>query len=278
MLYFFAAALLFLVSMPVSAQESIDKARLWKMSPVENQKIVKLGNHVMSCGYAAMLNSLAFGKEVDRSLFRSIGDDDTSKLSELEKRLGSRKSKDFPNRKRFDKDGISACDLLLSFNELREEYKLAPLKGDYLDRGPHEDSIKLGKRIHKILLKSLEQGEPPVIMLRAQVAHREKFSSRWNEITGHFLTVTAMPVDTSTDGSFCLEYLDSYDGEKHQLFVYQEERNFLAAKGPPSKGKNNWIDDYPFLIVAAPALRLGTNGERWNERTIIYLHHAIYKD
>lgn len=258
----------------------IENSRAWKEIPTNSEKVVSLGEHEMSCGYAAVLNALSFGNEEDKKVFLSIKGDGATKLDELEKKYGNIKSVDDCGGKRMTKDGISAQDLLLSYNELRVENKLTPLKGDYLDRNRNESKFELGKRVHKLLLNSLNKGEPPVIMLRAQVAHFEnkKTGSLWNEITGHFLTVVALPVDTNSDGSFSLDYLDSYDGKKHELFVYPEIRDFLAAKGTPVKSKSNWIDGYPFLAVAASSLNLDLEKEAWNERTIIYLHHAIYKD
>lgn len=283
-----------LFSQSYALSETLDTNRAWKEIPLENKKILTLGKHEMSCGYAAILNALSFGNDDDKRVFASLKGEDSQKLTELETKYGNKKSQD-AFIKRFDEFGISAQDLLVTYNELRSQHKLAPLKGEYLDRKSKESKTELGMRVHKLLLNSLSNGEPPVIMLRSQVANFEpvkrisikrkmnsrKFyenSSRWNEVNGHFITVIALPVETNDDGSFSLDYLDSYDGKKHQLFIYLEERDFVAAKGVPKKGASNWIQDYPFLLVAGPSLHLGLGGQPWNERTLIYLHHAIYKD
>ncbi len=288
------AITLLAVAMPMHAKETIDQKVSWKMIAGENQKCLCQGTHDHSCGYAAILNSLAFGNDANRAASQSInGKDDLVRLSELEKKFNDKDSQTYSKLKRFRKDGMTAEDLLLSYNELRMEKKLPLLIGKYLNRDTDEKKVVFAKRVHKLLLDSLAKGELPIVSIRSQVARfqpawydswaifmggNSNFSnlSRWHSIKGHFITVCGVPSEINIDGSFCIDYLDSSDGKKHQLFAYPDVRNFTAYRG--YSGKGAWVKHYPFLVVASPSLFLDTTKQYWNERTIIFLHHAIYKD
>jgi hypothetical protein len=254
-------------------------AKNWVIAPVEADQIVNQKPLEFGCGIASVLNALRFGKPANRRAAQALkGKTDAERMQELIDTYGANPSADFGNGTRFRKDGIAGHDLRDLYNELRSDHGLVPLSGNYLDRQKDETPQQLAVRVHKLLLHSLREGEPPIIHLRSQAAQWNEVKKEfvWEGICGHILTVVAIPEHPNPDGGFELGYVDSQSGAKGCLFAYAEVRNFVAQKGNTERFE--WLPDKPFLAVSSPALLLNTQKQAWQARTLIYLHYGIYKE
>jgi len=277
----------------VNNADAVEKSVNWNFVREDNAKIFMQNEHKNSCGYAALLNNLSYGDDEAKKLLNLIdGKTDEEKLTNLENRFDFQKSMQYPEGGRMRSDGICAIDLLQTANDLRKDQNLKPLDGLCLERRENESKSDMGIRIHRLLLNSIDKGEPPVILIRAETAHFRprlhqtaaamiglkaafKKSSKWDAEKGHFVTVIGLPQKANEDGSFCLEFVDPSLGKKRQLFVYPETRGFLAPVGFDKSTR--WLDDFPYLVVASPTLGLDTENEKWNERTLLFLDFAIFQ-
>ncbi len=270
---------------------ALEKKIEWTFVQNENAKIFLQGHRQNSCGYGALLNNLSFGSDEVKKVLDTIeGKTDDDKLSNLANRFDSKKSVQYPDGGRMRDNGISALDLLQDSHELREGKVSSLLSGECLVRKADESRAEMGERIHRLLLNSVSKNEPPILLIRSETAHFKprryqsavaligmknvyKKSSRWDAEKGHFITVIGVPNKVNEDGSFCVDYIDSAIGKRRQLFVYPENRGFLAPVGVDKNTK--WLDDFPYLVVASPSLGLDTEKEKWNERTILFLDYAL---
>ena len=88
--------------------------------------------------------------------------------------------------------------------------------------------------------------------------------------------MTAVPerIDDGEKG-FRFTYADSFTGRLETGYAHVDEaRNFTAAKGDEKRWE--WLTDRPFLLVTAPTLRLSTQKQPWQLRTIITINYAVY--
>jgi hypothetical protein len=240
---------------------------------IASQKPLSL-NNCMEC----ILNSLRYSSH-NSSLLKSIkGATDAERDKQLMDEYGGKPSTDYPTGSRFRSDGISSPDLRAIYNDFREVHKLSPLAGGYLELHKDETAKQLAERVHRYLLNSLKQGEPPIIQIRSQAARLNAKTSQyfWQGLDGYAITVVEVPESINPDGSFTVKYIDSVTGAKNELMIFNDPRNFGANKN--AGGEKVWLNNRPFLAVCGPSLFLSTTKEDWHMRTLMYLYYGIYKE
>ncbi len=242
----------------------------WFTVSVKEEQIVSQKPFESGCGIASVLNALRLGAPANRRIDQKI-----KGLQEVLDAYGTKPSSYYGEGTRIRQDGISGPDLHDIYNDLRKDNGLEPLAGNYLNSKKGETPEELALRIHGLLLNSLKEGEPPIILLNSQAAlqNEAKKDFFWEGIHGHFVTIVAIPERPNSDGGFELGYVDSFTGTQENLFVYPEVRNFTATKG-----HLEWIPNKPFLVISGPSVVLNTDKQPWYARTLIYLHYGIYKE
>lgn len=283
---------LLLLADPVSASDSAVTNVPWISLPVDKHRIICQGKYGVGCGYASILNSLAFGSSADQKVFNSLPDGtNDERIKRLIDTYGSKPSEEHGNGTRNRDTGVAPNDLCDIYNDLRKENGLPALSGCYLSRRPDETQKELLVRVHTLLAESLRSEEPPILGLRCEFANWKPSATyvsnnatapnpmrshcKWDGIGGHFITVVGVPATPNDDGSFCVDYVDSNSGTKGQMFLYSDVRNFGAWKGV--KEHQEFLRDRPFPVVASGTISLHTQEQTWSARTQIYLDHAIYK-
>jgi hypothetical protein len=283
---------LLLLADPVFASDPTITNVRWISVRVDNRRTVSQGKFGVGCGYASILNSLAFGSSGDRKVFDSLPDrTNEERIKRLIDTYGSKPSVEHGNNSRNRDTGVAPNDLCDIYNDIRKANGLPALSSSYLSRSSNETQKQLLVRIHVLLAQSLKSEEPPILGLRCEAATWKPSASsvpdtasgqnpmrgqcKWDSIGGHFVTVVGVPEITNDDGSFCLDYIDPADGVKGQMFLYSDVRNFGAWKGV--KEHQEFLRERPFPIVASSTLRMHTQEQVWSARTEIYLDHAIYK-
>lgn len=232
-----------------------------------------------ACGPCAIVNALQKSTGLYQDGLRYAGGQNAMEISKsLIERFSKMPSQSYPGEMVYDpKRGITWRDMEFCMSSLFAHRKDAMLKGGYLDRQKDELLSDHVRRVHKLLANSLKAGLPVVTSLRSFApAQQQDGKHEWVGLHGHFVTIVSVQ-DQMTDSElgFRFEYADSFTGNNHVGYAYADEaRNFTAAKGDAVKWE--WLNDRPFLLVAAPSLRLGTQKQPWYLRTIITLNHAVY--
>lgn len=251
---------------------------------VKQSSSVENANHKslpLSASLECILNGLRFSSHNSQLLKLIKGQTDAERNEQLMNEYGNKPSVDYATGGRFRSDGISSPDIRAVYNDFRSVHKLAPLSGGYLDLQKGETAKQLSERVHRSLLHSLKQGEPPIIQIRSQAARLDSKTSQyvWDSLLGYAVTVVEVPDTINPDGSFTVKYIDSVTGVKNELMIFNDPRNFGAYKD--AAGKKTYLANplnRPFLAVCGPSLFLSTTSEQWYMRTLMYLYYGIYKE
>lgn len=253
----------------------------WVRCKVDGRIVRQAPISKVACGPCCLLHSLRFGAAPARALAaRLAGRDDVARVRALIAAGGAAASRDQGRGQRYDPaSGVSGEDLEDWLNEVRAGGELPALRGEYMERQKQEAPQAQLRRIHALLRRSLRQQEPVVIHLRSFAARLDKASGafRWEGVLGHFVVVTGVPRELAGGArSLVVEAVDSAQGRVSRLTLHVAVRNFTAARGNAVKW--TWLKDRPFLCVTAPSIPLGRAGEPWYTRSVVVLHHAIYRD
>jgi hypothetical protein len=100
-------------------------------------------------------------------------------------------------------------------------------------------------------------------------------------LAGHFVVIVELqPKLLDNDKQFGFRYVDSLTGKIESAHVALEQarpfsatRSFAVARDGSLEWQ--WVEGYPYLVVTAPSLRLSTDKEPWQARTIIVLRHVV---
>lgn len=265
----------------------------WLEVPVDTTQIATQKQETYVCGYAAIVNSLINGNSQDQKVALSLGKTPNDRVKFILDTYGFKPSKQDSQAHRQTENGIRTGDLRDVCNELRSAHNLPPLKATLLQRGPNETQKQLLTRIHRLLYKSLSQGEPPIILVDSYAAewfprfftligdlltgaNPMKRECIWNGVSGHAVTVVGIPESVNDDGSFCINYLDSLTGKKEQLLLYTSAREFTGYEN--NGYTRGWSKNSNFAFAIGSTLDLNTSKRLWSERTEIFLQFVIHRE
>jgi hypothetical protein len=246
---------------------------------VNPKRIAKQTEELPSCGFASILNCLAFGSSAFQSVYDRIpGTPAGEKLSFLVNRYGSRDSVVKPGKRNYIAGvGMHSEDILATFNALLSDYEAPPLKGMSADRLGGETSFAYLRRIHQYLSESLLRKIPVVATVESYAAYEYKDnpSLKWKGAYSHSIVITSIPRALAPyEKGFAFRFVDSLHGAIEQGYVYTEDaREFQAVRRTGSGFE--WISGSPFLLVILPSLGLATELEPSNNRTIMTLSYII---
>ena len=254
----------------IDSKDTIVSNREWVELPVRETMIISQSNE-FSCGPAAILNALKFGRKV--AALRDLGNSDSDRIKTIISEYGHMEHCK-TRRSRFTPE-LRSTDLCQIVSEIRTRYNLPELNGLELNRLPGETSQSFVSRVHKLLGSSLMMGEPPIVHIHAECAvwknQRKRFE--WDSLCGHYVTIIAIQKHLPPNAEcFSMEIVDSGDKRRKTLFVFDSTRDFIAMG---SNGR--WLSNRPFLSVAGPGLNLLTSRQEWSSRSEIYLMYAVYK-
>jgi hypothetical protein len=240
----------------------------------------------MACGPCALYNAFAQGSPELRDLaYRLPGDTPTDRVRSLIQRYGSKASETYRGtRTRFTPvHGLASADGLALANDWLEDYQLARVWGDYLERAKDETGNQHLRRVHALCKGSLAAGLPPVLELRSFAARPYGKDYRWDALAGHLVAlVEIQPALAEGEKGFSFRFADSLSGRVEFGYLHLEEaRSFAATKrftvSAQGKEQWEWLAGFPYLQVTAPSLRLLTDREPWHARTTITLRYALYR-
>ncbi len=192
--------------------------------------------------------------------------------------------------------GMRADDLLRFADDVVGAIKGLRLKGGYLDRADDEPLHDHLLRIHRLLMNSINQGVPVIVLLESYAPRFywlpltfewvkgdplpmsckwdwEPFRYKWECLVGHYISVVEVgQLSVKKAKGFWFRYLDSSTGKCEEGYAsYNEARNFVALK----EGK--WLNcGRPYLQVTSPSLCLKTDSKAFFLRTFISMTYAIY--
>lgn len=150
----------------------------------------------------------------------------------------------------------------------------------WLERAADEPQDKHLRRVHATLKRHLDAGLPPIIDVQSYAARPTGWRFLWDRLAGHFVVVVEVqPVIEDGDKQFWFRYADSLTGRVERAFASLEEaRPYSATRhftpNPDGSLKWTWLEGFPYLVVSAPSLRMGTDREPFQSRTIIVLRHV----
>lgn len=234
---------------------------------------------INACGPASVLNCLKFSRDELKTVYEDLlGANEGVKMRYfVDRYLKLRDSVVYPDQNRWGVHGVATADLLTGINELLEDHSIAPLSGQYLDRGEQESSIDFVHRVHRMFQESLRNEVFPILSLRSFVVrHRadNDHQPAWETGLHHNVVVTAVSEFQANSG-FLLTALDPWEGREISVFLYREgAQSFRALKGVEPTGE--WLDGRKFLLAAAPeAVTLQPRNLEWSQRFIIVANFLI---
>ncbi len=219
------------------------------------------------------------------------GDCDAEKLRSLIEVQGSLAS-EVQRRKLFE-GGVQSDDFATNFNTLLESSAdFLLVKHFEIER--HEKPAAHLRRIHSLLVSSLQQRVPIVAMIRGfAAAERKGEEFRWRGLSQHAVLIARVPARITPDSQgFVCQFIDPAIGKLCEGYVYSETaREFQATKTSsagfiysetadefvPLKGLTDlWIKN-GFLHLVSSSLRLGIQDVPWYARTFVTLCHGLGK-
>lgn len=245
--------------------------------PAKHRPIVAQGSiGVNACGPCALYNALVWGSDDLHRLAKELpGDGAAERIKAVIRKYGAKPSEE--HARYSDADGITWIDHLHLTNDLFRAHGVAPVHGRYLERRDKETPVDGLRRVHKLLRASLDAGLPPIVSVRSFAALNNGKEHLWEGLHGHWVTIVEVPKALAErEKGFRFGFLDPELGTLEYGYAYAEEaRDFAATKGNNEKWV--WLSNRPFLLVAAPSLRLHTQDQPWHARTTIILNYAIYR-
>jgi hypothetical protein len=204
------------------------------------------------CGPVSLLNLLKLGPEKYRAAYAKLtGGRDTEALKALLAKYCSEKKSD--GKARYSKDrGIDDPNLIKLSNLVAKDFDLGAIDSLYANRRKGEENAAFARRINEPLLRSLRRGVP-VLMSVDSYAVRDR---EWRKLTGHYMLITgAQALGTANPHGFLIEYINPVGAKAGQSLVYASTRRPSRALAHFADG-DRWLDDNPYLYIAAPSLDL----------------------
>ena len=237
----------------------------------------------MACGPCAFYNSLKNAGGKHRAAADGLeGRDDVERVGSLIRRYGLQPSEVYRlARKRYDREqGTAPLDLEALTGDFLREAELPRWTGTWLDRQPQEERIDQLMRVRALFEAA---PAPPIIELRSFRAEVEGMRvPLWEGLFGHFLSVLRVEPWTTDPrpSGFLMHCADSATGKVIPVFAAIESfRPYTATRGFTVNGQDEeqwrWVKDSPYLVVAAPDLRLRTHRAKWYERSVVAMTWAL---
>lgn len=226
------------------------------------------------CGPASLINAYRFGSpKWNTALDRLPGTSDKEKFNNLVNRYGTRVfSSHLQRQRRYDpKYGINILDLTDLANHFQTDRKLTlpELKYNSLFLSGEMDHEKLFKTAHKQLVKSLNDGFPPLLSLKTFA----KKNTRWTQVYGHFVTLYEIPSKLPAGAtSFEVKYIDPWGGSIKTGTIKIPEKSFYATN--LSVKKQTFLKS-PTLEIDFPESHLGLSQLKPNQASATILAFSI---
>lgn len=251
-----------------------------------------------ACTGCSLYHLLANGRPELQKIANALpGGSPENRVRHLLEKYGAGPSTVYPNRARYSAKtgGLAAEDMSGFVNDCLKEFGQQPLATGYLDRKEGETPAQHLRRVHALLLKSLQAGVPPIVNVRSYSAAKDKVKDNekdnddysWYGLYGHSITILDVdPVLRENDKGFRFWYAESDTGHEkasvESAYASLAARNFTAPRKfsvlPDKTEKWEWVSNSPFLVVTAPAMPLNTEKEPGYKRTLITLRHAVYAE
>jgi hypothetical protein len=218
-----------------------------------------------ACGPASLLNAFQYGNNTWRKAFDQIpGTNSRARIQHVITTWGHHPSSHIKGRMRWNpKEGINLLDLTDMANAMSKPYSKDKIKYEVLTKKTRESRVELLRRGHKLMVKSLKKGLPPIIILN-RYAYRTSTQVRdksWWPVRSHFVVVTEIPEQLRrTDGFYKIKYIDPYGG-------YIREGHIQIDTGA--------FHNSPFVIANMPNARVGKSLVKKGEPTTITLSAII---
>ena len=238
----------------------------------------KIGTY--ACGPCSIINQVLLSTPAERAGYEKIpGKTAAGKARTIIEKYAQRPSMTYgDNKPTMRKTGINWADMSHLANWVRKDVGLPVLKGSYLRRIPPEGGASHVQRVHKIFKDSIDGGVLPIINFVSQTTYQDPNTDEWlwGSLMGHLCTLMEVQEKLSkNEQGFRFRYADPQTGNIETGYLhFSGARNFAAFDGDPVNGK--WSKHRPFLLVAAPALKMQTSNENWHIRTEIVMNYAIY--
>jgi hypothetical protein len=247
-----------------------------------------------ACGPATVLNALRFGPPAFQDAYSALpGNSDSEKLASIIATHGSAPSAAIPGQSLFaSTGGMWTDDLYTYFSSILGD-QTKSLAWTYFEVADRESPAEHLRRVHSLLVLSLEQGVPIIGSINSFAARKQKDEMfQWKGICGHFILIFGVPRQINGDGQgFLFQFIEPGIGKPCEGYVYSETvRPFVAAKSSstgyiysetakqfvPIKGshESKWIEN-GFLHVISPSLPLRTQNEPWYARTFLTLDFGL---
>ena len=260
---------------------------------VDPAKIIPQRGIPGACVPSSFLNALRFGPPSFQEAFMALpGDSEAEKLRSLLEAGGSAPSKAQRGGKLYD-GGVQMDDIATFFNSLLAS-SVDHLVATHFDITSKETHAAHLRRIHSLLVSSLQQRVPIVAIARAFAAMEGKGAQfQWRGLGQHSILIVRVPARIPPEAQgFACQFVDPGSGELCEGYVYSETaRDFRAIKTsgagfvysettnefePITGLEERWMDN-GFLNFMAPSLFLGTQDVPWYARTFLTLSHGLVK-
>jgi hypothetical protein len=210
---------------------------------------------------------LKLGPKSFKNAYAKIsGGSDANALTRLAEKYTSRAGENGKIRFRLD-TGINDANLSRLCEAVFKEHQLGAVHTLYTNRRPKEKDSAFAKRVNDAIVRSLSEGVPVVMSVDSYGARGKS----WKKLTGHYMLITGVqPVRKTNPSSFLIEYLDPVGAAHRQAFLYASSFRDSRAIAHFKNG-DKWLQDNPYLYVAAPDKDLRESREPWNGRHELYL-------
>lgn len=260
----FAAVIVVVSTTFVPAQEKRNRQDIVRV-PVE-ENTIRQGD-TAGCGPISLLNMLKLGPRSFKKAYTEIsGGSDAAALARLAKKYTSSTGKNGKAQFRIN-TGINDANLSRLCETVFKEHQLGTIDTLYTNRRPKENNSAFAKRVNGAIAHSLSEGIP-VVMSVDSYGVRGKV---WKKLTGHYMLITAVqPVGKTNPSSFLIEYVDPVGAAHRQAFLYASGFRDSRAIAHFKNG-DKWLENNPYLYVAAPDKDLRESREPWSGRHELYL-------
>jgi len=242
------------------------------------------------------LNALRFGPPAFQDAYAALpGDTDSEKLASIIATHGSAPSAAMPGQSLFgSKGGVWPDDVHNYFSSILADQGES-MSWTFFDIADNEAPDEHLRRVHGILVSSLEQSTPIIAGVNSYAARKQEDQKfQWKGIYAHYILIVRLSrhINTNAQG-FLFQFVEPSIGRLCEGYIYSETvRPFVAAKRSsggyiysettkhfePIKGshESKWIEN-GFLHVVSPSLPLGTHREPWYARTFLTLDFGLGK-
>ena len=248
----------------VPAQEKRSRPEVVRV-PVKEDAIRQ--GDTAGCGPISLLNMLKLGPRSFKSAYAEIsGGSDAAALARLAKRYTSPTGEDGKARFRLDA-GINDANLSRLCETVFKDHQLGTVHTLYTNRRPKENDSAFAKRVNDAVVHSLSEGVPVVMSVDSYGVRGKS----WKKLTGHYMLITGVqPVGKTNPSSFLIEYVDPVGAAHRQAFLYASSFRDSRAIAHFKSG-DRWLENNPYLYVAAPGKDLRESREPWSGRHELYL-------